>query len=84
MDPLMGLYSLVLAQRMAGFVHDAAALVTFHRMLTTNPTGSVEDLEAEKQRMMDELYIKLSAIEPSKDSAGLALKQALIFFSEQL
>ena len=84
MNPETLLLAISVASQFSIVVSDLATLTTFHRLVMSHPGATLEEMEAEKKRLLSEMQSKLEAIPKGKGASKESMKQALLYFAEQL
>ena len=73
-----------IAEQQTKILADNARMVTFYRLVETNPEATPADMDTERKRLMDGMLDRLEAIPWDKVTARSALKESLLYFAEQL
>jgi len=76
------LLAVVIANKQTLIFADIARLITFYRLIDTNPQATPEEMENEHKRLMDEMLVRVEAV--VKPTPRSAYKEALLYFAEQL
>jgi len=81
---LKELLLLTLSMKMATTLRTLSAIVTFFRLYESKPNSTQEEMEAEQNRLFDEMTAKMEEVPASPAKTKAAFKAALLYLADQL